>query len=226
MILGIYCAGGFGGVTLELAKELNERDYKWDDFVYIDDNVNVVSAKAPVMSYVDFQKTYNSSNAQIVIAAGEPRVRELIFNKVRNKGYDLPNLIHPSANAKKIDVIGNGNIILFSAYISSSNVTLGNNLIIMNHVSVSHDCVIGSHSVLASSSIISGTCNFGDCCYVGANATIREGLTVGEDAIVGMGSVVTKNIEEATVVMGIPAKPISKNQSGNVFKHKGLVGMQ
>jgi len=43
---------------------------------------------------------------------------------------------------------------------------------------------------------------------VGGGANLLPGITIGENAIVGASSVVTKNVPDRTVVMGIPAKVI------------------
>jgi UDP-2-acetamido-3-amino-2,3-dideoxy-glucuronate N-acetyltransferase len=45
---------------------------------------------------------------------------------------------------------------------------------------------------------------------IGANATIVCGVEIGEYAFVAAGSVVTKNVENHTVVMGVPARPVAK----------------
>jgi acetyltransferase-like isoleucine patch superfamily enzyme len=44
---------------------------------------------------------------------------------------------------------------------------------------------------------------------IGANVTILPGVVVGENALVGAGSVVTKDVPAATVVVGNPAKIIN-----------------
>ena len=41
---------------------------------------------------------------------------------------------------------------------------------------------------------------------IGANATILPGITIGEKALIGAGSVVTKNVEAFSVVVGNPAR--------------------
>ena len=41
---------------------------------------------------------------------------------------------------------------------------------------------------------------------IGANATIVFGNIIGENSLVGAGSVVTKNVEPNTIVVGNPAK--------------------
>lgn len=45
---------------------------------------------------------------------------------------------------------------------------------------------------------------------IGANATILPGVIIGEGAMVGAGSVVTKNVEANTTVVGNPARVINK----------------
>lgn len=46
---------------------------------------------------------------------------------------------------------------------------------------------------------------------IGANATILPGLVIGEGALVGAGSVVTRNVEPFTVVVGNPARVMRTN---------------
>jgi acetyltransferase-like isoleucine patch superfamily enzyme len=56
---------------------------------------------------------------------------------------------------------------------------------------------------------------------IGANATIVCGVTIGEYAMVAAGSVVTKDVEPFTLVMGNPAKFYSYiDKMGNKIKDK------
>ena len=47
-------------------------------------------------------------------------------------------------------------------------------------------------------------------CSIGANATVTCGVTIGRFAMVGAGAVVTKNVAEDTLVVGMPARAIKK----------------
>lgn len=51
------------------------------------------------------------------------------------------------------------------------------------------------------------TC-IGSRVWLGANVTILKGVTVGNDTVIGAGSVVTKDIPEGVVAVGVPAKVI------------------
>ena len=43
---------------------------------------------------------------------------------------------------------------------------------------------------------------------IGSNATLICGITVGQGAVVGAGAVVTKDVEDYTIVAGVPARVI------------------
>lgn len=44
--------------------------------------------------------------------------------------------------------------------------------------------------------------------WIGSNATITPGVTIGDNAVIGAGAVVTKDIPENAVAVGVPAKVI------------------
>ena len=53
---------------------------------------------------------------------------------------------------------------------------------------------------------------------IGANATILCGITIGEYSAVGAGSVVTKDVEPYTLVVGNPARPLRKISKNNKWE--------
>lgn len=46
--------------------------------------------------------------------------------------------------------------------------------------------------------------------WIGAGATILPGVTIGENSIVAAGAVVTKDVDDNTIVGGVPAKILKK----------------
>ena len=42
--------------------------------------------------------------------------------------------------------------------------------------------------------------------WLGANVTVLPGVTIGDGAVIAAGAVVTKNVQENTIVAGVPAK--------------------
>ncbi|NET72264.1 MAG: acyltransferase [Sphaerospermopsis sp. SIO1G2] len=61
--------------------------------------------------------------------------------------------------------------------------------------------------------MVSKSTKIGNRVWIGANVTILKGVNIGNNAVVGAGSVVTKDIPEKAIAVGVPAKVIKKRQS-------------
>ena len=53
----------------------------------------------------------------------------------------------------------------------------------------------------------------GDNCWIGAGVTILDGVEIGNGSIVAAGAVVNKNVEEYTIVGGVPAKMLKARRT-------------
>lgn len=63
-----------------------------------------------------------------------------------------------------------------------------------------------------------------DHVWIGSNATILPGVTIGRWSVVAAGAVVTKDVEEFTVVGGVPAKKIRKIGQEEITNNNKLYG--
>jgi acetyltransferase-like isoleucine patch superfamily enzyme len=55
---------------------------------------------------------------------------------------------------------------------------------------------------------ISGHVNIGEEVSVGTGSKIIQNISIGRNTIIGAGAIVTKDIPENVVAVGMPAKPI------------------
>ena len=82
------------------------------------------------------------------------------------------------------------------------DVTLSNRVTIVTHINVGYpDHPLQRYFPTKESKVLLQT-----GVYVGTSATILAGVTVGRESVVGAGAVVTKNVSERTVMVGVPAK--------------------
>ena len=108
------------------------------------------------------------------------------------------------------------------------NIHLGKNVFInagckfqdQGGIYIGDDVLIGHNVVMGTlnheenpnnrANLIAFPINIGNKVWIGSNATILPGVTIGDGAIIAAGAVVTKDVEENSIVAGVPAKFIRK----------------
>jgi len=218
MILGIYGSGGLGCEIFDLAKQINADKKTWEKTVFINDFDRHSSIEgSEILTFEEFQVAYPQNRAEIVIGVGEPKVREVLRQKVIAKGYSLGLLIHPSAFIGTQTHVAAGCIVQYGSFISC-NVSVGENVLLQPHASIGHDSNIGNDSVISSFVSISGNCAIGARAYLAPGIPVKEKISVGSDSIIGMGAVVVRDIPGNCIALGNPARPMKNNNENQVFK--------
>jgi FkbH-like protein len=73
-------------------------------------------------------------------------------------------------------------------------------------VHIAHNVLIGAHCEIAAGAVVAGSTTVGDNVWIGPNATISSELRIGNNAFIGLGSIVTKDVADFAVVVGVPAR--------------------
>jgi sugar O-acyltransferase (sialic acid O-acetyltransferase NeuD family) len=214
MKLAIYGAGGLGREVLELALQINNVTPRWEGFCFVDD----INASRQLKS-IDVMplSALSPQNYEVVIAVGEPSLRQHLAQKAREAGFTLATLIHPQAWISQDVHVGSGSVICFGAFISC-DVSIGDNVHLQPNTSLGHDCQIGHDCVISSYANLAGQCAVGERVFIGMNAVIRESTAIGDDAIISMGAAVFNDIAQGLIAMGNPARAIRKNDDKKVFR--------
>jgi len=84
------------------------------------------------------------------------------------------------------------------------------NVKIDNLVHVAHDCYVGNDTFLTACAELSGYVTIGKNTSIAPNTTIKQRIKIGDNVISGMGAVIFKNVEDNSIVVGNPAKPLRK----------------
>jgi len=93
-----------------------------------------------------------------------------------------------------------------------SDTLVGTGTKIDNLVHVAHNVVIGKYCVIVALAMIGGGVRIGDGSWIAPTACIRDGVVIGKGSLVGMGAVVTKNVRDGDVVIGVPARSMKRGK--------------
>ena len=191
---------------LHLRKEL-ENLYFFDD---VNDDVHGnLFKKFPILKTTsEVQKYFENTDKRFSIGIGNSQLRERLFNKISALGGKLTSTISPKADIGSYDVeIGKGANILDGVKISNS-VKIGIAPIIYYNAIITHDCRIGDFCEISPAANILGRVSIENKTQIGAGAIILPDVKIGSNVTISAGAVVTKNIPDNAIAVGIPARII------------------
>lgn len=103
-----------------------------------------------------------------------------------------------------------GRLTLGSGYINSdvriacfSSVSIGDDVAISERVTIRDS---DNHEIIGRDSPTSAPIVIGDHVWIGLGSTILKGVTIGEGSVVAAGSMVVRDVPQASLVAGVPAK--------------------
>ena len=143
--------------------------------------------------------------SKLFVAVGDNRLRQTLGRKARELGFGLVNAIHPSAMISASARLGEGVAVMAGAVVNAES-QVGDLAIINTGAVVDHDCRLGVACHVAPASALAGGVNVGDRAFLGVGVRVIPGVTIGADTVVGAGGVVVRNLPDAVLAIGAPAK--------------------
>ena len=204
----LFGASGHGKVIKEI---LNANGVKVEAF--IDDNlaVNECAGRKVLHEY--------DGLSPVIVSIGVNRIRKIVVEKLEAKamtnGTELQfaTAIHPSAVVSPSAKIGEGTVVMAGAVINADAV-IGKHCIINTGASVDHECVVEDYCHVAPHATLCGQVHLGEGTIMGVGSCAIPCVNIGSWCTVGAGAAVINNIEDNMKVVGVPAKPLIKNELG------------
>ena len=206
--IAIVSSGGFAREVLTLIDAINKKEHRFEFLGFIDEDKSQTIHGYPIIGS-DEEVNKTQEPISIVIAVGEPRLKEKIRNKYDNPLISFPTLIHPTAIiADPSNVIIGQGCIICAGDIITTDIIIKDFVTLNLQCTVGHDTVVEEYSAFMPTVNISGEVNVGKGVYVGTGAKIINQVDIGEHTIVGAGAVVAKSLPANCTAVGVPAKPI------------------
>lgn len=204
----IYGAGGLGREIAAMLREMPE----WEIEGFVDDSLKVGASVGgfPVVGNRSFLHSVPGGTC-VIVALGDPGLKAVVVNSLKELKIEFPVLIHPSATLLDRDSIriGRGSVICAGAVLTT-DILLGEHVLVNLNATIGHDNTIGDFSSVMPGVNIAGQVRVGERVLIGSGCSVRNRVRIGRNATLGMGSVVISDVEEDSVVAGVPARPISR----------------
>ena len=139
--------------------------------------------------------------------------RDRFIEQAADLGLRFATLIHPQAHVSRRTAVGEGSRIEVGAIVAAFS-HLGNHVVVNRGVTVGHHTRIGAFTTIQPGANIAGQCEIADRCYIGIGANIIDGIRIGSRAVIGAGSVVSADVPDRAMVMGLPARVVKRNIDG------------
>lgn len=143
-----------------------------------------------------------------VMAIGKNSInatRIAVFERLSAAGLEFPALSAPGAIVHEDVALGGGSVILDGAIVVTGT-RLGRACIVNTSASVDHDALLGDDVHVAPGAVLCGGVHIGSGTLVGAGATVIPGVRVAGRTVIAAGATVVRDIVEAGVYGGTPAR--------------------
>ncbi len=142
-------------------------------------------------------------------AIGDNHPRAQIFDHLCDIGFQVVNVIHPTAVVSKSAVLGKG-VAIMAGVLLNCGVHVGNNVILNTGAAIDHDCRLEDHVHIAPGVVLSGGVRVGMYRHVGTGANVRQNVSIGSEAVIGVGAAVITDVQDRSTVGGVPARVLGR----------------
>lgn len=205
-------AGGDAIVIAEAIRQASEVGQAVRLEGFLDDTLaGQTIAGRPVFGGLD---DWTRLSGDICFIPAIQKVRDMPRRATRLEGLHIPparwaHLIHPRAVVARDVHVGAGAYIAACATVQPGCV-IGDFATLRGGAALGHDATLERHGYVGPNATLCGKAIVHEGAHIGPNAVVLDGRQVGRFAVIGIGSAVTKDVAEFTVVMGNPARRVGR----------------
>lgn len=207
--IGLIGAGGHAKVVLDA---LRETGFSGEVLIFDQDPQKTGKPWLDDLKVHLFDNNWAELPQAVHICIGHNATRKRFLQEAQQAGKQAPVVSHPATVCSRYSKVEAGSLLCANSVVGP-DATLGQGVILNHGACADHDCIVGDYCHIAPNAALSGGVRIGELCLIGAGANILPGQYVGADSNVGAGSVVNRDLPDHSCVIGVPARPLSRNSS-------------
>jgi sugar O-acyltransferase (sialic acid O-acetyltransferase NeuD family) len=153
--------------------------------------------KLNIFEIDDIETIFENGTKNIFINTNNIQLTKSIHEKAKKIGYDIVNIIHPSAEVSETATLGES-IFIGAQAIIGTNVKIGSFSKILNKASVAHDSIIKENVQISDGATVAGNVVIEDNVMIGINVGIINKCKIGKNSTIISGKIVINDIPENT----------------------------
>jgi len=182
-------AGGFGRVVMEHACKAYDC-YFVDDCYPRKHNVCGVPIVGTISDLPELFNTYK----KLIVVIGNTQLREKIYHKATEIGFEFPNIIASSAYVSPFASIGKGCVLLNNVVVQNG-ASIGNGVLLNPGVEIHQDSSVEDNTLIYSNSVVRAFAHVGQRVCIGSTVSISVNATVQDDESVPDGTTIMSKSE-------------------------------
>lgn len=201
----IIGAGGFGREVYNWAKEsFSPKKFRIKGFLSSNPNdLNNFNFDVGILGH---ENSYNiKKQDRFLVAIGDIDIKKGVVAKLKKKGAQFLNLIHPTAIVSKTAKMGQG-VIICPFVIVSDHVILDDFVLMNIYSSCGHDAKVGKYCVLSPYATLNGFAVLEDEVFLGTHSTVTPKRKIGFRSKISANSVAMHDVPARSFVFGVPGK--------------------
>jgi sugar O-acyltransferase (sialic acid O-acetyltransferase NeuD family) len=145
------------------------------------------------------------------VGIGNPRARRRYGELLLEKGADCPAIVNPSSFVSAHASLGRG-VLLMGMNAVNHGARLDDFVALDWQVTIGHGAHLGMAAFAGPGSRVAGDVSCGEEAYLGLGCQVIEQMRIGRGSLIGAGSTVTRDIPEAVVAVGSPARVVREHR--------------